>query len=476
MNRRWLLIPQTGLRKIHSDSNYNTFLDLARYLTNRGHWCYMLMPGYSRDMVTHIPKLMYLFQEMDYDWYISFAVLDSKWLVDLFSRRVGTELIDAVATTKGMLIPLIKEVISDHLLNRDIECYHIEPGVTDNFQVRGRDGGVMQLLRLVLGWAYGIPIFLTEHEKEKAIRFAHEYVSGSTLRMIDEDSIVAPVGVDTKKIDRVLKEVKRNEKFTLFYGARINSEKQPERIFDVYDYFFKYGRDIKIVVTTGTMKRDARTRILKGGRDYLKIKWGCGRDAYFREAAKCHAFICWTPMEGFPVGYWEQMYFGLIGLFPNYEWAVKHLPKGYKWIFSNKKEAYAMLMEIADNWQKHHDDMAYIRELIRKEYKVGKVYGLIEADLEKRLAHKTSYGMGRFKGVKKLIGDVLKVAGDEFTLPQILDLMEQQGRMFIKDVKNRSGTYKYPSNYDVHRWLIDIGYEDTCSSRIPSYRKKKDGD
>ena len=470
MKRRWLLIPHTGLRNIKGDSNYLLFLDLAKHLTSRGHWVYMLMPGYAREKVTHVERLMYVFQEMYYDFYTAYVVLDSQWMCDLFSRRVGTELIDAVVTSKAMLIPSLQELLSDHVRCKDIVCYHIEPGVMDR-EAGDSFQGTMQMVRTALGYAYGIPVFLTPYEKERGIRLAREYVSGSTLQMIDQDSIVAPVGIDVKGIDAIVDGVERNEKFTLFYGARLNAVKQPERIIEVYDYFYKYGRDIEIVITTGTQHLPAvrfEKKVLKG-RDFLRIKWACSREEYLKEAAKCHAFICWSTSEGFPVGFWEQMHLGLVGLFPNRNWAVKQLPKGYKWVFSTKQEAYAMLMELADDWQKHHDDMAYVRKIIRDEYHVGKIYSLIEADLENRLSDKKTYRMT--KGVVDLAQEVLPVAGEEFTLLQLLDLMKQSGRVFMAENKERSATFRYPSNYDIHSWLIENGYEDVCDGRVPRYRK-----
>lgn len=416
---------------------------------------------------------MYIFQDTDYDFYTSYSVIDSKWMCDLFSRRVGSELIDAIVTSKAMLIPSLQELLSDHVRCKDIVCYHIEPGVLDK---EGGDNfeGKMQMVRTALGYAYGIPVFLTPYEKERGIRLAREYVSGSTLRMIDEDSIVSPVGVDVDGIDTVTKGIKKNKKFTLFFGARMNAVKQPDRIVEIYDYFFKYGRDIDIVITTGTQMLPAirMRRKVEKGRDYLNIKWGCSREEYLKEAAKCHAFMCWSTSEGFPVGLWEQMYLGLVGLFPNKRWATKQLPGGYKWIFGSKNEAYAMLMEIAGNWEKNHEEMRSVRELIKEEYPIGKIYAVIENDLERRLADKKTYRMT--KGVVELVKEVLPIAGEEFSLSEILELMCQQGRVFMAGSKERSATFRYPSNYDVHRWLLSYGYVDMCDSRMPRY--VKDGD
>ena len=49
---RILLIPHTGLRKIHGDSNYILFLDLATHLVKNGHFCYMILPKFAREHVT----------------------------------------------------------------------------------------------------------------------------------------------------------------------------------------------------------------------------------------------------------------------------------------------------------------------------------------------------------------------------------------------------------------------------------------
>jgi len=60
---RLLLIPHTGLRNVKGDSNYLLFLDLAKYMISRGHFCYMVMPEYAREHVSRIPGLMYVWIE-----------------------------------------------------------------------------------------------------------------------------------------------------------------------------------------------------------------------------------------------------------------------------------------------------------------------------------------------------------------------------------------------------------------------------
>ena len=62
---RILLIPHTGLREVHGDSNYILFLDLAKYLVAQGHFCYMLMPEFTQETVTRFPGLMYVFKEYE---------------------------------------------------------------------------------------------------------------------------------------------------------------------------------------------------------------------------------------------------------------------------------------------------------------------------------------------------------------------------------------------------------------------------
>jgi hypothetical protein len=468
---RLLLIPHTGLKNIRGDSNYLLFLDLAKHLIAQGHFCYMLMPEFAKDDVERFPGLMYVWRDYGYDYYTEYHIIDPRHMVDLFSRRAGSEVIDGVITSKAALIPQIKALISDFIRCRDVECIHVEPGVFDK-ESGASFTGTMDMVLTSLGYSYGIPGFLTEYEKERGIKIARKYLSPHVLRRIEEDSIVQPVGLDCDKIDELTKDVEQSKRFTLFFGGRLNSVKQPERIVEVYDHFYRYGRSIDVVISTNTgyLPHARRLNQLFDGREHIEVHYEVGKADYLKLAKRSHVFMCWSTSEGFPVGFWEQMYLGLIGLFTNKKWAVKQLPDNYPWIFSGKTEAYAMLMDIYDNYEVRRKALEWLPGYIRDKYGFNRVYGIIEQKLLDKLKLRKSYRMTR--GVMELVDHVLPFFGDNpFSLPQLLELMEKEGRSFTVDQKMRSQTMKYPTNYDIYRHILSLGYKDQCRSNVPVFEK-----
>ena len=126
---RILLIPHTGLKKIHGDSNYLLFLDLARYLISQGHFCYMIMPRFAQQDVERMPGLMYVYKDYEYDFYTEYGLVDLREMADLFSRVVGRYYVDAIVLAAATQVPIYKLCMSDPVHQKDVPCVVIEPGV-----------------------------------------------------------------------------------------------------------------------------------------------------------------------------------------------------------------------------------------------------------------------------------------------------------------------------------------------------------
>ncbi|MEW6613919.1 MAG: glycosyltransferase [Thermodesulfobacteriota bacterium] len=469
---RLLLVPHTGLRNIHSDSNYLLFLDLARYLTESGHWCYMLVPGFAKEKVYRMKRLMYVFHDfIRYDYYTAYNLIDEDWLIKTFSRRYGSEIIDAIITSKASVVPQWQAILSDYVRCRDIECCIIEPGVFDR-ESGGALRGDIGLALMSLGYSQATTVFLTEYERERAKKLASEYVSAARIKKIHEQAVVRSVGIDTEYIDKKTEGITRAKKFTLIYAARLNSVKKPDRILELYDTMYRSGRNVNIVVTTGTQQLPVKRRmdkILKG-RPEIVVHYGCPKDDYLKIAKSAHAFVCWSESEGFPVGYYEQMYLGAVGIFPKKKWALKQLPPEYKWMFSRKEEAYSMLMEIYDHYDKISQEMDWMKEFIAKSYGYREVYSILEKAVSGRLKLKNSYI--RPNGIRQLLDTIVPSLPDEFSLDLVIRSLGKYGRCFLEDRYARGGTFRYPSDYDIHRMLTDeYGCIDLCNRNRPVYRK-----
>lgn len=473
---RLLLIPHTGLRNIHSDSNYFLFIDLATYLTSKGHWCYILMPSFAKKKkVVRMSRLMYMYHDfIEYDFYTTYNAMDEDWFINTFSRRYGSELIDAIITSKASVVPQWQAILSDYIRCRDLDCCVIEPGVCDK-EAGDVQQGRAGLMLMAMGYSQSISVYLTDYEKERAKRLSSKYLAPSCIRRIDEESIVMPIGIDTGHIDDITKGISKNKKFTALYAARLNTVKKPAKILELYDTMYRAGRNINIVVTTGTHHTIGSVWMndILRGKPEIVVHYKCEKDKYLKIAAGAHVFICWSKSEGFPVGYYEQMYLGVIGIFPNVDWAVRQLPPGYKWIFSTKEEAYSMLMEIHDNYDSVTKEMVWMRDFILKQYKYKKVYSTLEKRLMKKRQKNKTYLS--FKSINEMLrNEIVPQLPDSFGLDIILDCLEKYGRSFSKDRYKRGKTFRSLSDYDIHRILLDeCGCIDLCNSSRPIYEKGK---
>ena len=477
---RFLLIPHIGLHKIDSDSNFLLYLDLARFLASKGHYSFILMPKFASELLRDREErgIKYMVGNDAHGFYDDANVVDDRFMVEMFSKHGGKYITDVVITSKAAIIPYLQVLLSDYEHCKNIPCFHIEPGVTDT-EGHNYFEGDSRLMLVSAGYVYGTPVFLTDYERARAARLASKFFSPYRISQMMRKAIVTSVGVHCAVLDELIRDIPKRERFTLFYGGRLNRTKRPERIIEVYDKFFSYGRDLDIVVTTGTRKSTfcKQWGEITKGRPNINVRFQCPREEYLRIATSCHAFIVWSVSEAFPVGFWEQMYMGLIGLFPKTNWAVKQLPEGYPWIFSSKTEAYAMLKEIYDDYPGAVSRTAWIRDYIRENHDAGAVYERILENAIVQMNAKHTYRIGR--GAKQLLEEVLEndMVGDEFRLIEVLKGMEKRGDTFKADLAERMRTmvtiHYYPNNYDVYRELLNMGYVDICQDEEPMFRRGK---
>lgn len=473
---RILLVPHTGLRNIKGDSNYLLFIDLAKHFISKGNFVHMIMPEFAREKVERIKGLMYHFVPHEHNFYTEYAIHDARELVHMFSRKAGKYQIDGCILAKAMQVPFMRALLSDVLRCRDIECYIIEPGVYEE-KVRGIIKGQMQLMLTSMGYANSTSVFLSEKEKVIALKTASRWLSPALVKQMDKESLVLPVGVPCNMIDEKTKGIEKYDKFTLFFGARLNSVKQPHKIIEVFSDFYEYGRtDVQIKFTSNTQETKffaeaLNKEAMKGRENLIDIYFGCPREEYLKIAKASHVAMCWSTEEGFPVGFWEQMYMGLPVLFPNREWATRQLPKDYPWIYRDNKEAYAMISYIKDNYEKVSKDMEKMKDFIREKYNDKIIYGTIEKDLEEKLKRKYSYVMPRALGeLAERAGELFD--GQPFSMAQLLMFMEELGYSFKRQQKYREQQAKFPSDYDIYRHMISHGYKDLCNKATPLFQKE----
>lgn len=467
---RVLLVPHTGLRSIRGDSNYLLFLDIATYLISRGHFCYMILPKFAEHKVDRIPGLMYVFKEYEYDWYTEYGLIDLREMAHLFSRSMGKYFVDVIITAMAAQIPIYQLALSDGVHARDIACISIDPSV---YELDDKSPvGLMSNILTYLGYAYSTPIFLSPLEKEMAVESARKCLAASDVKRISENAKILPVGVPCDYADEVTKDVEKFDKFTLFYGGRINDVKNPDKVVKLFTRFLSSGRDVQIKITTNTGRTKVGALANRWGAlgkelQFIDIRYKCPREDYLKVAKASHVGIGWSWSEGFPVGWWEQMYLGLPILFWKKPWIIRQLPEWYPFVFETMEEAYSMLMYVYENYDEVQTLMERMRKFIREEYESGKIYAEIEAEIDKLMSLPQVYM--KAKNIKKLILDVTKLLepGQKVSVGGVLRLMEKAGRAFKADTIARMVIPRYPRDYEIYKMLLEVGYVDTYKRAVP---------
>lgn len=470
-------MPHTGLKNIRGDSNYLLFIDLARYLTKQGHYVYMYMPRFAKDSVDRFPGLAYIFKDYDYDFYTEYGLVDIRTLAEKFSRTVGKYFIDVIITAMASQVPFYQVALSDYVHQRDVPCMVIEPAVYQEqktgmheHQLRGRMSFIFQ----ALGFAYSTPIFLAPHEKANAMENAKKCLSGSDVKRIDRNARIVSVGVPCDYVNEETKDItEKYDKFTLFFGGRLNSVKNPASIFDLYSKFVQSGKNAQIKVTsnTGQVKFFAYGdgyKAYQKVKDVIDITYQCPREDYVKIAKRSHVAIAWSRSEGFPVGFWEQMYMGLPLLFKNERWVRAQIPDWYPWVFDTKNQAYAMLLDLYENYDKVVPPvMDRMKEFIEENYNSNKIHATIEVELDRMYNLPEQYKS--IKSIRKLIVDGTSVfkPGTKVTVNDMIRMLGKLGRSFPEDSRHRTLNAKFPRDYEIYRMMLEIGYKDTFRSPIP---------
>lgn len=432
----------------------------------------MIMPEFAQETVTRFPGLMYIFKEYEYDWYTESGLVDLRDMTEKFSRVIGRYFVDAIITAMPAQIPIYQLALSDVVRQRDLPCMTIDPSV-----YYLKDNAVNRISHVMthFGYANSTSVFLSPKEKIVALENARKCLAPSDVKKIDKTSMVLPVGVPCDYIDNEIGKPEKFDKFTLFFGARFNSVKNADKVAELFAKFLSSGKDCQIKMTTNTSSTKVATsdvykEVLEKYKDVLDIQYTCPRHQYLETASRSHVAVAWSTDEGFPVGFWEQMYMGLPVLFHKRPWSTAQLPEWYPWVFSNVTEAYGMLMYIYENYEKVSKDMERMQDFIRENYHSGKIHVAIEEELERLVNQPRAYTS--IKSIRNMIIDcfpLIQNVGKEVSFNQVISILSQVGRSFPANRKLRQRQIKLPRDYDIYRMLLSLGYKDTCRSAIPNF-------
>lgn len=455
-----LMLPHTGKVKMRGESNFLLFEDMAKYFVNKGDLVFFCVPEWANetDLLYKHKNLIYVRMKYTKYFYTDMYLFNQDIFLK-FNRRVGGGMIDLVITSKLYITTFFVSGLDGSQVSIEVPVIYYEPGILDKRdKLNCRNKLNANMIIIAMSYCSGYCVFLTKNEYNIAKELVKKCVSGIALKRFVDRSRVIPVG-----IPEVVKS-KKNDQFTVFYGARANKVKNINMIIKLYNKFYSSGRKIKIVISTSTSQILAERYIGKKNlveNKNLELFVDMNRREYMTLAKKGHVFVAMSKNEGFPVGFWEQMKMDLVGVFPDRKWAISQLPKNYPFIFKNTNEAYTILSFVYDNYKKALKMMkdSGIKNMIR-QYSTVNVYGSVRnyalklnEEYRKRTDVKSFYS-----GLVPVFNEALKRMDDSFEISEFIKVMAKLSKSMSASVKGRT-FYRYPTNYNIYIELEKNGYK-----------------
>jgi hypothetical protein len=384
-----------------------------------------------------------------------------------FNPRIGKYQIDCVTTSKTAAALQLQRLLYDHRCGEDmIPVFTHELKVVAEGFAHQTVNDLEVTSRLMSYWAT-YPIFDTELERGYAIKESMKYLQPMLAKKIMDKSKVFPCGLSCREIDAAVKDVPKHEKFTAFFGGRLNfGSKRAVVSLELMENFFAFGRDVKIIASTPS---STTAKAFAGKFSALELFDRVPTWEFWKKAAACHTFISFSRMEGFTVGVVEMLYMGLIGVLPNTHW-VKGLLldrfDDYPFKHRNETEALACLRYIYENLEEAKKKIAWVPDFIRERYDAWKVN-------QAEYKYMQSVVEGTRRNYLWSPGNVDLMQQTSAAMPGAFTLDEFWAVMLEKSEAYRDGTPVRGklSKWAVRQWLMHNGYRDTYASAEPAFEK-----
>lgn len=410
----------------------------------------------------------YLFYDQEGSAPISF--------LDMFNERIGRYPIDVVWTNRTSGVPLLARMLRDSRSNESTIPIFIEEFKALDKGVSAYKTGPNDLILHSLGYYFGYGIFDHSEEKRLAMSAARRYCAASVIKQIDERSRVFNHNIDTDRIDYFKSRIEKNKTFTLFFGGRLNIMKRADRMLAIYDMFYKFGRKIKIIVTSPRAESKLNCKaIIKDKFPEIEFIFNCQREKFLSSAISSHIALFTSHDEGFSLGTLETIYCGCVTILPRLGWVVNGILEGadYPFLYNNWTEAQALLRYAYENYEECNRKMEAVREYIRKRYGThSKNFGEVRIKYMQEVLKGREKKVAFIKGKQmvELLDDTLQNIDEAFSLDEFYDLMISKSRAYSKSQK-RSPNLGMITRYGVYKWLKKKGLKDTCEKPLPTYKK-----
>jgi len=385
-------------------------------------------------------------------------------LVDYFNELEGEKYIDFVLTDKALLIPFLKSQLYTFTRNG---CSQIPVGWIDQFFMRPTEHSYMQehhIRSQIWGFAEAdFLIWCSDNVKHEAFGVARKYVSPSVLKGIVEKSYNWFSAADIQRLDKY-KQEKRKDKIVLNYAYATNQAYKYKEVFEILNRVYEGGRDIDILVTTSSKSTIIPERFKQSN---VYIYNALSQQEFFDKVSKeAHVFIYMPDYSELSQSVLEQQYLGLVGIFPDKQWAKDTTYKGYPFLAKSKDELEMYLRYVVDNYWADE-----IQDVIKKQK---------EFILERFDA--TQLALNIYDHASEIIKPTGKLWETKNTLELLFKGFDDVPyELWVEMIKEGTGMHYEMDSMPVARYglsknvfrrlMMDIGFVDTCEESTPHFKR-----
>ena len=323
--------------------------------------------------------------------------------------------------------------------------------------------------------------------RKMTLDVARRFLAPSGVKHINDVSIDIPQGISVEKVLNAGAGVKKREKFTVYYGGRFSGSKRIAEIAEIYDYFFKFGRDVEFVVTTGSLDRTKRENF-EEAMPHAELHVGLSQEEAWAIMQSCHASICLSTHELFGMAYWEQMAAGLGVVMQAQSWNEELLPPDYNLIAQTPGQAAALLRQVHQVWDKEGPEAfdetygykSHASTWVRDNYDADVTLHRLALDLQSRVKAIEEPAIVEFlAGKLKPLHEVLTVVledVEEITFVDFWKAVRKTAAVKANFIGKRMRWGKSNAMLDGIRMARALGYEDCFINGEAALRKvKNDG-
>lgn len=318
--------------------------------------------------------------------------------------------------------------------------------------------------------------------------------SPSVVRETMARSRTVFAGVPVARIDEVTAGIRKRDKFTVFYGGRLGAVKRVDDLTEIADIAFSFGRDMGMVVCTGSLSGQRKAQFEKQF-PMVELHVGTGQEAAWRLMAECHAAIMWSKHEMIGSMFIEEMAHGLPLIASPHRWITSLLdpdqrvlarhPRSeeYPYWAADARVAGAQLRHLYDRWtadpSSYAEEMRPWTEYVRERYDSVAASQAFREIVEARVATGRDKTMADFErggngALIELATESLKrtpmMPDEQMPFDEYLLGIRKGARTGNSFVGQRLVSARSNSILDAYRAALWLGYEDVGLEK-PVFRR-----